>query len=96
MYSTSVSGMSAADLLLAATADNISNMTSDDYSRWRVSMSAQKPEGVTATASKLDDDGLELADEMVGLITGSVMYKANARAFKIGADAEQSLFDAVA
>jgi hypothetical protein len=35
-------------------------------------------------------------DDMTSLITGSVLYKANARAFSVAADTEQSLFDAIA
>ena len=87
--------MNAADLLLSATADNIANSNSDGYEPWRVDM-AERPGGVDATASKSTDAGVDLVDEMTGLITGSLLYKANARAFTVGAETEQSLFDALA
>jgi len=96
MYTASVSGMSAADLLLSATADNIANLDRDGYSPWRVNMAAQPEGGVSASATKAPDPGVDLVDEMVGLISGSLLYRANARAFTVGASTEQSLFDALA
>jgi hypothetical protein len=38
----------------------------------------------------------DLIDGMTGLTIGSVLYEANAHAFSIGAETEQSLFDAIA
>jgi len=96
MYTTSVSGMNAADLLLSATADNLANLDSDGYSAWRVNMTAQPTGGVNASASRAPEPGVDLVDEMAGLITGSLLYRANARAFSVGASTEQSLFDACA
>jgi hypothetical protein len=37
-----------------------------------------------------------MADEMVGLITGSLLYKANARALKASAETDRYIFDALA
>jgi flagellar hook-associated protein FlgK len=96
MYTTSVSGMNAADLLLSATADNIANLDSDGYSPSRVNMTAQPSGGVSASASKAPEPGVDLVDEMAALFTGSLLYRANARAFSVGARTEQSLFDAFA
>jgi flagellar hook-associated protein FlgK len=96
MYTTSVSGMNAADLLLSATADNVANLDSDGYSPWRVNMSTQAGGGVSASVTKAPEPGVDLVDEMAGLITGSLLYRANARAFTVGARTEQSLFDAFA
>lgn len=46
--------------------------------------------------TKAAEPGVDLVDEMTGLITGSLLYRANARAFSVGARTEQSLFDALA
>jgi hypothetical protein len=97
VYSTSVSGMNAADFLLAATADNIANSDTGGYQPWQVNMTAQPGgAGVTAGASKGVAGGEDLVDDMTSLVTGSVLYKANARAFSVAADTEQSLFDTLA
>jgi flagellar hook protein FlgE len=96
MYATSVSGMNAADLLLTARADDIANSDTPGYSPWVVKLTAQPLRGVDATVEKSTDTGVDLADEMVGLITGSLLYKANARALQTSAETDQSLFDALA
>jgi flagellar basal body rod protein FlgC len=59
-------------------------------------MTAQPTGGAAASASKAAEPGVDLVDEMTGLITGSLLYRANARAFSVGARTEQSLFDALA
>jgi flagellar basal-body rod protein FlgC len=96
VYSSSVSGLNAADFLLAATADNIANSDTGGYQPWQVTMTAQPGGGVSAGAAKGQPGGEDLVDDMASLITGSVLYKANARAFSVAADTEQSLFDAIA
>jgi flagellar hook-associated protein FlgK len=88
--------MNAAELMVSASADNIANLESQNYSPWVVRVTAQPLRGVTAAAEKSADEGVDLADEMVGLITGSLLYKANARALKTSAETEQSIFDAFA
>ena len=88
--------MNAADFLLAATADNIANSDTGGYQPWQVNMTAQAGGGVSAAATKGAPGGEDLVDDMTGLITGSVLYKANARAFSVAADTEQSLFDTLA
>ena len=85
--------MKTAELIVSASADNIANLDSQDYSPWVVKITAQPLRGVTASAEKSDDEGVELPDEMVGLITGSLLYKANARALKTSAETDQYLFD---
>ena len=88
--------MNAAELIVSASADNIANLDSQDYSPWIVKITAQPLRGVTANAEKSKTEGVELADEMVGLITGSLLYKANAKALKAGAETDQYLFDTLA
>ena len=51
---------------------------------------------MSASAAKAPEPGVDLVDEMAGLITGSLLYRANARAFSVGARTEQSLFDVFA
>jgi flagellar basal body rod protein FlgC len=36
---------------------------------------------------------VDLVDDMVGLMSSSVAYRANARAYEMGEEAEKSLFD---
>jgi flagellar basal-body rod protein FlgC len=96
VYTNSISGMNAAELIVSASADNIANLDTQDYSPWVVKITAQPLRGVTANAEKSDTEGVELADEMVGLITGSLLYKANARALKTSAETDQYLFDTLA
>src|SRR4051812_12382009 len=96
VYANSVSGMNAADLIVSASADNIANADSDGYSPWVVKLTAQPLRGVAASAEKADAEGVDLADEMVGLITGSLLYKANARALKTSAETDSYIFDALA
>ena len=50
----------------------------------------------SATPEVDPSGGDDLVDGVVGLVIGSVAYKANARAFSMAADTEQSLFDAIA
>jgi flagellar hook-associated protein FlgK len=88
--------MNAADLIVSASADNIANADSDGYSPWVVKLTAQPLRGVAASAEKADAEGVDLADEMVGLITGSLLYKANARALKTSAETDSYIFDALA
>jgi flagellar basal-body rod protein FlgC len=96
VYTNSISGMNAAELMVSASADNIANIESQNYSPWVVKVTAQPLRGVSAAAEKSADEGVDLADEMVGLITGSLLYKANARALKTSAETEQSIFDVLA
>ncbi len=94
--STSVSGMHAADFMLAATADNIANTDTAGYRPWQVNMTAQATGGVSAGATKGAPGGQDLVDDMTALVIGAVVYKANARAYSAAADTDQSLFDAFA
>lgn len=88
--------MHAADFMLAATADNIANTDTAGYRPWQVNMTAQAAGGVSASATKGAPGGQDLVDDMTALIIGSVVYKANARAYSAAADTDQSLFDAFA
>lgn len=88
--------MNAGDLIVSAAADNIANADTDNYNPWIVKVTAQPLRGVTAEAEKSPDEGVDMADEMVGLITGSLLYKANARALKTSAETDSYVFDALA
>jgi flagellar hook-associated protein FlgK len=88
--------MDAAELMVSASADNIANLESQNYSPWVVKVTAQPLRGVTAAAEKSSDQGVDVADEMVGLITGSLLYKANARALKTSAETDKYTFDTLA
>jgi flagellar hook-associated protein FlgK len=96
VFSNSISGMNAGELIVTATADNIANADTETYNPWIVKLTAQPLRGVSAAAEKSDAEGVDLADEMVGLITGSLLYKANAKALKTSADTDGYIFDALA
>jgi flagellar hook protein FlgE len=96
VFSDSISGMNAGDLIVSAAADNIANADTDGYNPWVVKLTAQPLRGVSAAAEKSPDEGVDMADEMVGLITGSLLYKANARALKTSAETDRYIFDALA
>jgi flagellar hook protein FlgE len=85
--------MNVAGLIHGASADNIANVDSQGYKSWEVNPVTAADGSVSATASKSQNTGVDLASDMVGQITSSVAYKANARAFEIGAEAEKSLVD---
>jgi hypothetical protein len=61
-----------------------------------VKLTAQPLRGVSAAAQKAGGKGVDLIDESVALITGSLLYKANARALKTSADTDSYLFDTLA
>lgn len=88
--------MNAGDLIVSAAADNIANADTDGYNPWVVKLTAQPLRGVSAEAEKSPDEGADMADQMVGLITGSLLYKANARALKTSAETDGYVFDALA
>jgi flagellar hook-associated protein FlgK len=96
MLSDSVSGMRAGDLIVSASADNIANANTENYNPWVVKLTAQPLGGVSASAAKSSEDGVDLTDETVGLITGSLLYRANARALKTAAQTDGYIFDALA
>jgi flagellar hook protein FlgE len=96
VYASSVSGIRAADLMLSAAADDVANLNTEDYRRWRVDLSAQTGGGVSATATKAAEPGVDLVDATVSQITGSVMYQANARTLERRADTDRHLLDVLA
>jgi flagellar basal body rod protein FlgC len=88
--------MNAGELIVSAAADNIANANTENYNPWIVKLTAQPLRGVSASAQKAGGKGVDLIDESVGLITGSLLYKANARALKTSADTDSYLFDTLA
>jgi flagellar basal body rod protein FlgG len=85
--------MNVAGLIHAASADNIANVDSQGYQSWQIKPATAADGSVSATASKSQQPGVDLVDDMVGLTSSSVAYRANARAYEIGEEAEKSLFD---
>jgi flagellar basal body rod protein FlgB len=75
--------MNVAGLVQSAAADNVANMDTEGYEPWKLDGSGTKGQPGT----------VDLADNMVGVMTSSVAYKANARAVEIGAETQSSLFD---
>ena len=96
MFTNSVSGMNAGELMVSASADNIANADTENYSPWVVKLTAQPLRGVSAKVERSPGEGVQMVDEMVGLITGSLLYKAGARALKTGAETDRYIFDTIA
>jgi flagellar hook-associated protein FlgK len=91
-----LSGMSAADLLLSATADNTANLDTPDYHAKRVDLATAATGGVTATVSRAPDAGVDLVEQMTNLVTASVVYQANARVLRTAMDTDRAVLDILA
>jgi flagellar hook-associated protein FlgK len=91
-----LSGMSAADLLLSATADNTANLDTPDYHGERVDLAASASGGVTASVSRAPEAGVDLVEQMTNLVTASVVYQANARVLRTAMDNDRALLDVLA
>ncbi len=85
--------MNLGGLIHAASTDNIANVDSEGYQPWQVNPATDATGGVNATVSKSQNTGVDLASDMVGVMTGAVTYKANARAYEMENEAEKSLVD---
>ena len=91
-----LSGMSAADLLMAATADNVANLDTPGYHAKRVDLAASPGGGVAATVSRAPAAGVDLVDQMVNLVTAPVVYQANARVLRTAMEMDRTVLDVLA
>jgi flagellar basal body rod protein FlgB len=85
--------MNVAGVIHVAAADNIANVDSQGYQPWEVNPVTAADGSASATASKSQNTGVDLASDIVGLTNSSVAYKANARAYEMQGEAQKSLFD---
>ncbi|MCJ8509064.1 flagellar basal body protein [Rhizobium lemnae] len=93
---SALSGMQAQVTRLSATANNIANVDSSNYSRLSTQFSTTPDGGVRADLSQFqqpgaDGDGVDTGQEMLELTEASLSFKANAAVFETGADLWQLL-----
>lgn len=85
--SNALSGMQAHSRSLAATANNIANVSTPGYARLETSFSSSASGGVTASVSpSADGQNVDLANEILDSISAEIGFKANAVVFETGAD----------
>jgi flagellar hook-associated protein FlgK len=90
---SALSGIHAAGLMLDTTAGNTANLDTPGYRAGRVDLAADAAGGVSASASRAATPGVDLAEQTVALITGSLLYGANARMLQTRAETERSIID---
>ncbi len=105
--SSSLSGITSSFKLLNAAAGNIANCQTNGYKAKSISFAESPSGGVTTSASAdgspgpvFEVDGrmfegskVDLASEMVSLMTARHMFSANAAAFRTVAEMEKSIVD---
>jgi flagellar basal body rod protein FlgG len=88
--------MRAADLLLAATADNTANLNTPGYRAEQVDLATAPAGGVTAGLSRAPEPGVDLVEQMTNLAVARTVYTANARVLRAGLENERTLLDLLA
>ena len=74
---TALSGMNAASLRLATSANNVANSLTPGYKRQATVQQAVPGGGVAATVTQADAEGESLAEDLVTQIDASYQFKAN-------------------
>ncbi|HEY7117446.1 MAG TPA: flagellar basal body rod C-terminal domain-containing protein [Tepidisphaeraceae bacterium] len=105
IFSTALSGLNAAGVVLDTTASNVANLDSRGYKAARANL-AEAPRGGVEVSSVtrdpspgvLDDQGeelsnVDLASEMVHLREGAVLYRANAVVVRVADQMTGTLLD---
>lgn len=105
LFSTALSGLTAADAKLNVAASNIANVESTGFKAGRVNLSQAAGGGVqvdsisrSASHGYIDQQGIEgsntdLPAESVNLILAKTLYRANATVIKIGSQMTGTLLD---
>jgi flagellar basal body rod protein FlgG len=88
-----LSGMQAADRQLATTAGNVANLNTPGYRERRTDLATSASGGVVTRESEASEPGVDLAGQMVDLVTGSLLHSANARMLEATLETERSIFD---
>lgn len=76
---------------LEATAANIANASTPDYAPLNANFASTDSGGVQASFTQSDEPGVNLANEMLDLVTAKTSFAANAAVFESGADLWQML-----
>jgi flagellar hook-associated protein FlgK len=74
---TALSGLNAASLRMAASANNVANMNTPGYRRQGVEQAALPSGGVAATVTQAAEPGVELTEEVVEQKMALYSFKAN-------------------
>lgn len=94
--STALSGLNAASLQLQSSAHNIANAQTPGFRRQLVQQSAEPSGGVRATVSQAAVPGESLAEDIVGQMAASVVYRANLQTLRTERDLTGTLLDVLA
>ncbi|UXH80175.1 flagellar basal body protein [Roseateles amylovorans] len=91
--STALSGVSAANERLRASANNVANVNTDGYRRERVEAQTNAAGGVSTRVTKLPEPGSDLAADVVEQKSATYAYVANLRVLQTQVRAEGALLD---
>lgn len=94
--STALSGLNAASLQLQSSAHNIANTQTPGFRRQLVQQSAEPAGGVHARVSQSAVAGESLAEDIVGQMAASVVYRANAQTLRTERSLTGTLLDVLA
>lgn len=91
--STALSGMSAAQERLRASAHNVANADTPGFQRERVDAQATAEGGVRTQTSRVPEPGQDLAADLVEQKSATYAYVANLRVLQTQIRAEGALLD---
>ncbi|WP_343629799.1 flagellar basal body protein [Roseateles sp.] len=92
--STALSGMSAANERLRASANNVANTSTPGYRRERIeAQTAEDGNGVTTQVVKLPEPGADLAADVVEQKSATYAFVGNLRVLQTQIRAEGALLD---
>jgi flagellar basal body rod protein FlgC len=94
--STALSGLNAASLQLQSSAHNIANAQTPGFRRQLVQQSAEPGGGVRATLTRAAAPGDALAEDIVGQMAASVVYRANLHTLRTERETTGRLLDVLA
>jgi flagellar hook-associated protein FlgK len=93
LFGTALSGLNAAGAVINTAASNIANADTPGYKARRVELAnAQSGDGVEV-AGVTRDGGVDLANEVVSLRQGQLLYQANAAVVRVGDRLTGTLLD---
>lgn len=94
--STALSGMNAASRHIGVSGHNIANAMTPGFRRQQVQQSAEPQGGVRTTISTAALPGDALAEDIVGQMAASIVYRANAQTLRTQRDLTGTLLDVMA
>ena len=89
-----LSGMSAAQTALQASAQNIANLNTDGFRRQQVQQSSMPGGGVSASLSRTTEAGPSIETDLVALLQSKNSFLASLAVFRAGDRMMGSLLDA--